>query len=133
MPPGAEPEIGELVWTILDAAEDKLGQRTEAFFVGDVLGITDWFVVTSGGNPRQVKAIVENIEEWLTIEHDLKPTRVEGLDTVGSRSDDNLTWVLMDYGVLVVHVFDHRARDYYELERLWGDVPRVALAPSPGS
>jgi ribosome-associated protein len=102
----------------VDAAEDKLGQDTEAFFVGEVLGITDWFVVTSGSNPRQVRAIVEEIEEQLTRAGGPKPVRIEGLDS--------LEWVLMDFGAFVVHVFHDEARQYYDLERLWTDVPRLS-------
>lgn len=109
--------LREVVGTAIDAAEDKLGQDGVGFYVGDVLGIADWFVVTSGANGRQVKAIVDNIEEWLFVHHDLRPIRIEGRDS--------LTWVLMDYGAVIVHVFDHQARSYYELERLWKDVPRL--------
>ena len=102
------------------AAEDKQGHDTAAFFVGEVLGITDWFVITSGGNPRQVRAIADNIEEELTRSGGPKPTQVEGRDT--------LDWVLMDFGSFVVHVFDDEARGFYDLERLWRDVPRLEAA-----
>lgn len=116
--PIADPDdLDRWVRMAVEAADDKLGQRTEAFFVGEVLGITDWFVVTSGANPRQVRAIVENVEEELTRAGGPKPVRVEGLD--------GLTWVLMDYGFFVVHVFDEESRSFYELERLWSDVPRL--------
>ena len=115
--PADHDEIRELVGVVVDAADDKLGQRTDAFFVGDVLGITDWFVVTAGSNSRQVRAIVDNIEEQLTLTGGPKPLRIEG--------KDSLNWVLMDYGVFVVHVFDSESREYYELERLWADVPRL--------
>ncbi len=81
-----------------------------------MIGITDWFIVTSGSNPRQVRAIVDNVEAELTIRTGAKPVRIEGLD--------NLAWVLMDYGGFVVHVFHAQSRDYYKLERLWSDVPR---------
>ncbi len=101
----------------MDGADDKLAQRSEAFFVGDVLGITDWFVVTSGANPRQVRAIVDNVEEAVFRAGGPKPRSIEG--------KDELSWVLMDFGVFVVHVFSAEARDYYELERLWDDVPRL--------
>ncbi|MEM9654711.1 MAG: ribosome silencing factor [Actinomycetota bacterium] len=101
------------------AADDKLGQRTDAFFVGEILGITDWFVVTSGRNNRQVRAIVEGIEEALANAGGPKPKRIEGRDT--------LSWVLMDYGFLVIHVFTEEAREHYDLERLWRDVPRLDL------
>lgn len=104
----------------VEAAEDKLGQRTQALMVGDLMGITEWFVITSGGNPRQVRAIAETVEEWIGKAGGPKPVRMEGLDT--------LEWVLMDYGEFVVHIFSQEARDYYDLERLWSDVPRLEAA-----
>jgi ribosome-associated protein len=85
--------------------------------VGDVLAITDHFVIASGGTNRQVRAIVEAVEERLTELGGPKPRRIEGLDTQD--------WVLMDYGDFVVHVFSAEARTYYQLERLWDDRPRV--------
>ncbi len=130
-PPGEQRSLDAIVATNADAeiagwvkiagaaAADKLGQNTEAFFVGSVLGITDWFVVTAGSNARQVRAIVEAVEEQLTLSGGPKPTRIEGLDTAN--------WVLMDYGSFVVHVFDDESRGFYELERLWQDVPRLDL------
>ncbi|MGI9596331.1 MAG: ribosome silencing factor [Acidimicrobiales bacterium] len=99
------------------AADDKLGQRTDAFYVGGILAIADWFVVTSGRNNRQVRAIVDAIEEALSEVGGPKPIRIEGRDT--------FSWVLMDYGFLVVHVFTEEAREHYDLERLWRDVPRL--------
>ncbi len=101
------------------AADEKLGRRTDAFYVGEILGITDWFVVTSGRNSRQVRAIVDAIEEALTRTAGPKPVRIEGRDT--------FSWVLMDYGFFVVHVFTEEAREHYDLERLWRDVPRLDL------
>lgn len=113
----ADPLIG-WIQIAVDAAEDKLGHDTDAFLVGDVLGITDWFVITSGANARQVRAIAEHVEHRLTEAGGPKPIRIEGLDSS--------SWVLMDYGDFVVHVFSDEARGYYELERLWSDVPRLA-------
>lgn len=118
-PPVDDPELISWVRTVSAAAEDTLGQRTDAFYVGEILGITDWFVVTSGRNNRQVRAIVDGIEEALTRAGGPKPIRIEGRDT--------LSWVLMDYGFLVVHVFTEEARGHYDLERLWRDVPRLDL------
>lgn len=106
---------------VVEAADDKLGQRTEGFFVGDILGITDWFIVTSGSNSRQVRAIVDNVEEMLTLHDGPKPIRVEGKGSA--------EWVLMDYGAFVVHVFHQEQRDFYQLEKLWGDRPRLAWEP----
>ena len=119
-PPMDDEELISWVRVACAAAEDKLGQRTDAFYVGSVLGITDWFVVTSGRNNRQVRAIVDAIEEAIDRAGGPKPNRIEGRDS--------LSWVLMDYGFLVVHVFTEEARDHYELERLWRDVPRLPLS-----
>jgi ribosome-associated protein len=106
-------------WTVVAAraADDKLGRATLVIDVGDVLAITDQFVITSAGNLRQVAAITEEIEDRIRAEGGPKPLRVEGLD--------DLHWVLLDYGSFVVHVFLEETRSYYELERLWADVPRL--------
>ena len=108
-----------VVWVqaAMEAADDKLGHETSAYMVGDILGITEWFVITSGKTDRQVRAITESIEEVLTERGGPKPVRIEGMNSA--------SWVLMDYGFFVVHVFDEETRDYYELERLWKDVPRM--------
>lgn len=100
------------------AADDKLGADTLVIDVGDVLAITDYFVITSGRTGRQVKAIVDGVEDALTADGGPKPRRIEGLE--------ECAWVLMDFGDFVVHVFDEESRAYYDLERLWSDRPRVA-------
>jgi ribosome-associated protein len=99
------------------AAHDKQATDVVVLDVGDVLSITGWFVITSGSNPRQVRTIAEEVEAQLKADHDLAPLRVEGLD--------GLRWVLLDYGDFVVHVFHEEERDYYQLERLWADVPQI--------
>ena len=99
------------------AAADKHGQDTGVLEVGQVLAITDHFVITSGANARQVRAVVEEIEEQIKARGGPGPIRVEGLD--------DARWVLMDYGDFVVHVFLDEVRDYYDLERLWSDAPRL--------
>lgn len=99
------------------AADDKKGADTVVLAVGAVLAITDHFVITNGTNPRQVRTIAEEVEARITQSGGPKPIRIEGLD--------DLTWVLLDYGDFVVHVFNAESRAYYELERLWSDVPRV--------
>ncbi len=85
--------------------------------VGDLLGITDHFVITSGTNVRQVRTIAEEIERQIKELGGAAPRCVEGLD--------DARWVLLDYGQFVVHVFLDEARQYYNLERLWSDAPRV--------
>lgn len=88
--------------------------------VGDVLAITGTFVITSAGNSRLVKALVDDIEAQVKAIGGPAPRRVEGLD--------RHEWVLIDYGDVVVHVFLDETRRFYELERLWSDVPRIAWA-----
>lgn len=102
------------------AADDKMGRDTVVIDVADVLAITDFFVITSGANRRQVRAILDEVERDLTDAGGPKPLRIEG-------NQENSEWVLMDYGTFVVHVFQGEARDTYALERLWGDRPTVAF------
>ncbi|HUY66895.1 MAG TPA: ribosome silencing factor [Acidimicrobiales bacterium] len=99
------------------AAEAKSGERTAILAMGELLGITDAFVITSGRNTRQVKTIVDEVERQVKASGGRGPTRVEGLD--------DSRWVLMDYGDFLVHVFLDEARDYYDLEHLWLEAPRM--------
>ena len=107
-------------WAVLAAraADGKQGRDTIVLDVGAVLSITDYFVITSAGNDRLVRTITEEVERRVRDGGGPSPLRVEGLD--------DLRWVLLDYGDFVVHVFLEETRQYYELERLWSDVPRVA-------
>lgn len=105
------------------AADAKKAAATVILDVGPLLGITDRFVITSGTNDRQVRTIAEEIELQVRRSDGRGPLRVEGLD--------DARWVLMDYGDVVVHVFNEEARQYYNLERLWSDARRVDWEP-PG-
>ena len=102
------------------AAEDKLAVNTLVIDVADVIAITDIFVITAGSNPRQVRAIANNIEQEIARQGGPKSLRREGHDT--------FEWVLIDFGVFICHVFVEEHRAYYELERLWGDRPRLEWA-----
>jgi ribosome-associated protein len=107
-----------LVHTAARAASDKLAQHILAFDVSDQLAITDAFVLASATNDRQVKAIVDEIEDKLR-ELGEKPIRREG--------ERDGRWVLIDYGDVVVHVQHEEEREFYALERLWRDCPEIAL------
>lgn len=111
------PAAAEGACAAARAADDKLARDTVVIDVGDVLGITDHFVITSGGNHRQVRAIVDAIGEAMVVDHGRKPLRTEGADVH--------EWVLLDFGEFIVHVFLDEIREFYELERLYGDRPRV--------
>ncbi len=90
--------------------------------VGQVLALCELFVITSAANDRQVKAICDEVERQIDEAGGPKPIRIEGLN--------ELQWVLMDYGDVVVHVFQEEQRAYYDLDRLWADVPRVDWSDS---
>ena len=108
----------ELVHAAARAASDKLGTDLLAFDVSEQLAITDAFLLASGSNDRQVKAIVDEIEDKLR-EIGAKPVRREG--------ERDGRWVLIDYGEIVVHVQHEEEREFYALERLWRDCPLIAL------
>ena len=107
-----------LVRTAAAAAAEKLGQQIVAFDVSDQLAITDAFVLASASNDRQVKAIVDEVEDKLR-EIGAKPVRREG--------ERDGRWVLIDYGEIVVHVQHEEEREFYALERLWRDCPLIEL------
>jgi ribosome-associated protein len=107
------------------AAVAKKGEDTLILEVGEILAITDAFVITSGTNARQVRTIAEEVEAKVAAECGPKPLRVEGLD--------DARWVLLDYGDFVVHVFLDEVRRYYDLERLWSDAPRVQWDEEPSA
>ena len=110
-------ESRELADRIAELAADKLAVDVVVIDLHDVIGYTDFFVICSGNTERQTKAIHDGIHEGLKKEHGLLPRRVEGLAEA--------RWILMDYLDVVVHVFTPQTRDFYRLEHLWGDVPRV--------
>jgi len=102
------------------AADEKLGKDTVLLDVGTLVGITDIFVITSGSNYRQVRAIVEEIQEQMLL---LDGPKVETIE--GREYQEGSIWVLLDYGGFIVHVFDEETRAIYDLERLWNDCPRI--------
>ncbi len=115
-------ELVDWVRRAATAADDKKATRTIIIDVGDVFAVSDYFVITSGSNSRQVHAIVDSVEEQVRTHGGPSPVRMEGLA--------EREWVLMDYGAFVVHVFTQEQRDFYQLERLWGDRPRVSWEPA---
>ena len=98
-------------------AADKKAAGIVTLDLRSVAGYTDFFVICSGNTDRQTKAIHDGIHQGLKQAHRLLPRRVEGLAEA--------RWILMDYLDVVVHVFTPQTRDFYRLEHLWGDVPRV--------
>ena len=117
----ATPRALELVREAAVAASDKLATDIIAFDVSDQLVITDAFLLCSAANDRQVKSVVDEIEDRLR-NLDAKPVRREG--------ERDGRWVLLDYADIVVHVQHTEERSFYALERLWRDCPLIELPAS---
>ena len=112
----------ELVRAAAQAASDKLAEDIVAFDVSDQLVITDAFLLCSATNDRQVRSIVDEVEDRLR-DVGAKPIRREG--------ERDGRWVLIDYGDIVVHVQHTEERAFYALERLWRDCPAIDLQLTP--
>ncbi len=107
----------ELAIAAARAADDKGATDILVLDVADVLGICGYFVVASASNPRQVKAVVDEVEAQLSERFAQKPRSVEGAT--------ERRWVLLDYADIVVHVFHTEERDYYRIERLYSDAEQI--------
>ena len=94
------------------AIDDKKGQDIKVIDIHNVSVIADYFVIASGTNSKQVQAIVDNVEEQLG-RAGFEAKQIEG--------NRNSSWILMDYGDVIVHVFDEENRLFYDLERIWRD------------
>jgi ribosome-associated protein len=100
--------------------QDKLGRDVVILDMQPVCAYTDYFVVATGGNIRQTKAIWDEVHGVLKQQHGLLPRSVEG--------EQEATWIVGDYIDVVLHVFTPEAREYYRLEDLWDDVPHESFA-----
>jgi len=103
--------------TAAHSADAKLGENTVVLAMTELFGVVDAFVITSASNSRHVRTLVEEIESAVKETHQQAPVRIEGLS--------DATWVLMDYGDFIAHVFLQETREYYDLEHLWSGAPRI--------
>ena len=103
----------------------KKGTDIVLLDVEGVFLLSDLFVIGTGTSRPHVQALAEHVEEKLKITLDVKPLRVEG--------KSEAEWVLIDYGDIIVHLFQGQAREFYSLERLWGDADRVTWEEPVGS
>ncbi len=108
-------------------ARAALDHKAIDLVILEVKQLSDYFVICSGNSDRQVQAIATHIEGNLG---------KQGLNPMGSEGKTEGRWALLDYGDVVVHIFYHPIREFYDLERLWADAPRISLPParkrSPG-
>jgi ribosome-associated protein len=105
---------------IAELAQEKLAADVVILDMRPVCSYTDYFVICTGQNPRQTKAIYDAVREEIKKADGLTPRAVAG--------ERQASWILADYLDVVLHVFTPEAREYYRLEELWGDVPSVELA-----
>jgi ribosome-associated protein len=113
-------ELDERIWMALAAAAEKKAIDTVVLDLREIASFTDYFIIASGANERQVQAISDEVVD--TLKKSGNPvTRVEGYKTA--------EWILLDYGDFVMHIFGDKARKFYDLERLWRESKRVLLPP----
>ena len=111
-------ESNELARKAVDVAEDRKAEDIVMLDIRKVSIIADYFVICTGTSDRHVKAIAREIDEKLG-EAGVKPINIEGMEAG--------EWVLMDYGAVLIHVFDRETRDYYRLEQLWAGAQPVLV------
>jgi ribosome-associated protein len=120
---GRKRLTGEVA-TAVGAALDKKALDVVVLDLRNTPAFTDFFVLCSGQNHRQVKAIVDAVEEALRASK-IRPAHIEGYERA--------EWVLMDYFNFIVHVFAPQTREFYSLERLWGDAERIEISGDPAA
>lgn len=108
----------EMVKVAYAALDDKKAEDIKIISIGEISIVADYFIIANGTNSSQIQALVENVEEKLS-EQGYQVKRVEG--------DKNSTWILMDYGDIIVHIFDREDRLFYDLERIWRDGTDVSV------
>lgn len=113
-------ELDERIHRALHAAAEKKALEPTVLDLRDIATFTDFFVITTGTNRRQVQAISDEVVEQLK-RAGTRAARVEGYQTA--------EWILIDYGDFIVHVFDEKARRFYDLERLWREAKRIDVSP----
>jgi ribosome-associated protein len=111
-------EIEDLVRAAASAAADKKATDVMALRVAELLVVTDYFLLATGANDRQVASIADSMEDAL---------REQGVKPIGREGEREAKWVLLDYGDFVLHVFQPAEREFYRLEKLWSDAPRLEL------
>ena len=106
-------------WALLaiEAASDKKAEDIVALDVSELLVVTEYFVIATGRTNIQVRAIADEVEEQLRVKGGIKP--------IGREGESEAKWVLLDFGDLVIHVFQPQEREFYRLEKLWSDAPRL--------
>lgn len=109
-------QAAEMTKLAIEALEDKKAEDISIIDISEVSVLADYFLIASGNSKNQVQALIDNVEEKLG-QASITPKNIEGYQTGN--------WVLMDYGDLIVHVFDRQNRLFYDLERIWRDGKKI--------
>ena len=112
-------DLDESIRLAIKCASDKKALSIIALDLREIASFTEFFVIASGTNQRQVQAISDEIEEQLKKQLKQRPVRIEGYKTA--------EWILLDYGDFIFHIFEQKAREFYDLERLWRESKKVNL------
>ena len=112
-------ELDPEVQLAIKCAADKKAFDLVALDLRDIASFTEFFIIASGSNQRQVQAIADEINEQLKKQLGTRPVRIEGYNSAD--------WVLLDYGDFVVHIFNTESREFYDLARLWRDARKVEI------
>ena len=112
-------ELDENVKLALSCASEKKAVNIVGLDLREIASFTEFFVIASGTNQRQVQAIADEITEQIKAQLNQRPIRVEGYNAA--------EWVLLDFGDFIFHIFEQKAREFYDLERLWRDAKKVEI------
>lgn len=118
-PPTPFADLDPELQLAIRSASEKKAFDLVVLDLRDIASFTEFFVIASGANQRQVQAIADEINEQLKKQMSIRPTRVEGYNAA--------EWLLLDYGDFVVHIFNGESREFYDLARLWRDARKVEL------
>ena len=110
-------DLDEEAKLALHCASEKKASNLVAIDLRQIASFTEFFIIASGNNQRQVQAICDEINEQLKKQLNSRPVRIEGYNSG--------EWILLDYGDFIVHIFEKNAREFYDLERLWLDAQKV--------
>lgn len=113
------PQLDPEVRLAVRCASEKKATELVVLDLRQIASFTEYFIIATGANQRQVQAVSDEIVEQLKKQLGTRAVRIEGYSSA--------EWILMDYGDFIVHVFNEEARDFYDLERLWRDAGRVTL------
>jgi ribosome-associated protein len=119
----AAPRLPKTVVGAVHAVQDKKGLDIVVLDLRKAGGFTDYFVICTGTNPRQIAAMADAVEQTLRVDFGERPHLTEGIE--------KSQWILLDYFNFVVHIFSRECRDFYELERLWGNAERHEFSDTP--